>query len=113
MNTRSLDDLGSTLLGKTRGAVLGLLLARPDEEFHVRQIARLSGASLGPVQRELKLLAQIGVLKCREVGHQLLYSAEPASPIYEELRSIVIKTVGMADVLRAAAHTTTPSNLLN
>lgn len=102
MNTPSADDLGTILLGKTRGAVLGLLLGRPDEEFHVRQIARLSGATLGPVQRELKLLAQIGVLKCREVGHQLLYSANPASPVHQELRSFVVKTVGMADVLRAA-----------
>jgi predicted nucleotidyltransferase len=102
MNTPSVDNLGAVLLGKTRGAVLGLLLGRPDEEFHVRQIARLTGATLGPVQRELKLLAQIGVLKCREVGYQLLYSANPASAIHEELRSFVVKTVGMADVLRAA-----------
>ena len=75
MDTIATDEVGSVLLGKTRGAVLGLLLGRPDEEFHVRQIARLSGATLGPVQRELKLLARIGVLKCRAVGHQLLYGA--------------------------------------
>jgi predicted nucleotidyltransferase len=102
MDTLSADDIGLTLLGRTRGAVLGLLLGRPDEEFHVRHIARLSGATLGPVQRELKLLAQIGVLKCREVGHQLLYSANRASPVHEELRSLVVKTVGMADILRNA-----------
>jgi predicted nucleotidyltransferase len=102
MSTPSVDDLGSVLLGKTRGAVLGLLLSRPDEEFHVRQIARLSGATLGPVQRELKLLAQIGVLKRRESGHQILYCADPTSPIHEELRGLILKTVGIADVLKAA-----------
>jgi predicted nucleotidyltransferase len=102
MNTRSVDDLGTSLLGRTRGAVLGLLLGRPDEEFYVRQVARLSGATLGPVQRELKLLAQIGILKCRESGQQLLYSADTRSPVHAELRSITIKTVGMADILRAA-----------
>jgi predicted nucleotidyltransferase len=102
MNTPSADDLGAVLLGKTRGAVLGLLFGRPDEEFHVRQIARLTGATLGPVQRELKLLAQIDVLHCREVGHQLLYSANQASPVHQELRSFVVKTVGLVDVLRAA-----------
>jgi hypothetical protein len=77
-------------------------MGRPDEEFHVRQIARLSGATLGPVQRELKLLARVGVLKCREVGSQLLYRADPASPVHEELRGLVIKTVGVADVLKPA-----------
>jgi predicted nucleotidyltransferase len=102
MDTLTTDDLGPVLLGKTRGAVLGLLLGRPDEEFHVRQIARLSGATLGPVQRELKLLARIGVLKCREVGHQLLYGANLASPVHEELRSLIVKTVGLADVLKGA-----------
>jgi predicted nucleotidyltransferase len=102
MDTPTVDDLGMTLLGKTRGAVLGLLMSRPDEEFHVRQIARLSGATLGPVQRELKLLAQIGVLKCRKVGHQLLYRADAASPVHEELRGLIVKTVGMADLLKSA-----------
>ena len=95
-------ELGSLLFGKTRGSVLGLLLTRPDEEFHVRRIARLAGASPGPVQRELKLLAEAGILRCRDLGHQLLYSANPASPIHAELQGLVIKTVGLADSLRAA-----------
>jgi predicted nucleotidyltransferase len=102
MDTLNIDDLGTALFGKTRGAVLGLLLSRPDEEFHVRQVARLSGATLGPVQRELKLLAQVGILSRREVGRQILYQADPASPIRDELRGIVIKTVGMADLLKSA-----------
>jgi hypothetical protein len=101
MDTPTVDDLGTVLLGRTRGAVLGLLLGRPDEEFHVRQVARLSGATLGPVQRELKLLARVGVLKCREVGNQLLYHADPASPVHEELRGLVIKTVGIMPELEA------------
>jgi predicted nucleotidyltransferase len=108
MDTSFVDDLGTTLLGKTRGAVLGLLLGRPDEEFHVRQIARLSGATLGPVQRELRLLARLGVLKCRAVGHQLLYGADPISPLHEELRSLVLKTVGMAGAIKAALNPLAP-----
>src|SRR5579884_4296807 len=102
MVTPTLDQAGNRLLGKTRGAVLALLLGRPDEEFYLRQVARLSGAALGPVQRELKILRDIGVVRCRNVGHQLLFCADRSSPIYEELRSLVIKTVGMADLLKAA-----------
>jgi predicted nucleotidyltransferase len=97
-----MDDLGKVLLGKTRGAVLALLLERPDEEFHVRQIARLSTATLGPVQRELKLLARIGLLKCRQVGRQLLYRADVASPVHHELQGLCVKTVGHAGMLKAA-----------
>jgi len=102
MDTVRPANLGLTLLGKTRGAVLSLLLGAPDEEFHVRQIARLSGATLGPAQRELKLLVQLGLLQSRRSGHQLLYRADASSPIHAELQSIVVKTVGLADALKAA-----------
>src|SRR5436305_69155 len=102
MRTTSVADPGSVLFGKTRGSVLGLLLTRPDEEFHIRRIARLTGGSVGPVQRELKLLAQARILRCRDLGHQILYSANPDSPIYVELKGLIIKTVGLAEIVRAA-----------
>jgi predicted nucleotidyltransferase len=102
MDTPVIESIGATLWGKTRGAVLGLLLGRPDQEFHVRQIARLSGATLGPVQRELKLLGRVGILKRRDVGRQVFYSADPDSPVFEELRLLVLKTVGMGEVLKMA-----------
>jgi predicted nucleotidyltransferase len=95
-------DLGTVMFGKVRGAVLALLLMRPDEEFLVRQVARISRVSLGPVQRELKLLAELGVLKCRRVGTGLLYSVDTSSPVHRELSGLVVKTVGIADVLRRA-----------
>ena len=47
-------ELGDVILGRTRGGVLALLLGRPDEEFHVRHVARLTGRTIGPVQKELK-----------------------------------------------------------
>jgi uncharacterized protein len=96
------DAVSATLLGKTRGSVLGLLLTRPGEAFHVRQVARLTGAGLGPVQRELKLLARIGVLKRQEIGRHVLYRAEPACPVHEELRGLILKTVGVAGQVRQA-----------
>jgi predicted nucleotidyltransferase len=100
MITSGADAVSATLLGKTRGSVLGLLLTRPGEAFHVRQVARLTGAGLGPVQRELKLLALIGVLKRQEIGRHVLYSAEPACPVHEELRGLILKTVGVSGQLR-------------
>ena len=102
MDTHRLDTLGTFLLGKTRGAVLGLLLTHPDEQFHVRQIARLSGATLGPAQKELKRLERFGVLKSNRIGHQLMYGVNPASPVRDELHSLVVKTVGLTDVLKAS-----------
>jgi predicted nucleotidyltransferase len=95
-------EAGSVLFGKTRGAVLALLMGRPDEEFHVRQIARLTGSGLGPVQRELLVLTRIGVLARRTAGRQVFYRADDQSPLYNELRGLTLKTVGAAALLANA-----------
>ena len=102
MVTSNVDDLGMALLGKTRGAILATLYGSPDEPLHVRRIARLAGAGLGPTQRELQLLARIGILKRQAVGRQVFYRVDTACPVLEELRALVLKTVGVAGVLSRA-----------
>jgi hypothetical protein len=54
--------IAAGLFGRTREAVLGLLLLRPDERFHLRQIARFCRTGLGAVQRELSVLTKMGIL---------------------------------------------------
>lgn len=90
------------LFGKTRSAVLGLLLMRPDERFHLRQIARLSGGGLGAVQREVAALARMGILRREESGRQVYYQADRSSAIFGELCALLVKTSGMGDVIREA-----------
>jgi len=96
--------LSSFLFSRTRGAILSLLLGHADESFYLRQIVRTVGYGLGPVQRELKLLSDAGILLRSVSGHQVYFQANSASPIYSELKSLVIKTVGAAMVLREALH---------
>lgn len=91
-----------TLFGKTRCAVLALLYTHPDQAFHTREIIRMAGAGLGAVQRELQRLTEASIVVRRAEGHQVYYQANRSSPIYEELRGLVVKTMGVADVLRAA-----------
>jgi predicted nucleotidyltransferase len=95
-------DLGSALFGKARRAVLGLLYARPDEAFYLRQITREVQAGQGAVQRELKRLVDAGLLTREARGREVHYRANRACPIFAELHGLVLKTVGLADVLRAA-----------
>lgn len=94
--------LSSLLFGAYRGRVLGLLLLHPDQDFHVREIARRTGTLAGTVHKELDKLAQAGLLVREKVGNQLRYGANRSNPIFEELASILRKTVGLADVIRAA-----------
>jgi predicted nucleotidyltransferase len=85
-----------------RRRVLGLLLLRPDERYHLREIARLTNTVPGTLARELSKLSEAGLLVKTKVGNQLQYSANKESPIYPELSSILRKTSGLVDVLAEA-----------
>lgn len=90
---------GTALFGKTRRAVLSLLFTHPGESFYLRQIVRLTGMGLGPVQRELKTLTDAGIINREKSGNQVYFSANEKSPIYSELKTIIVKTSGVADVI--------------
>jgi predicted transcriptional regulator len=95
-------NLADLLFGAYRRDVLGLLLLHPGESFHVREIARITGRPANTLYRELSNLARAGLLVRRARGNQVHYEANTDSPIYEELRGILRKTTGIADVLREA-----------
>jgi predicted nucleotidyltransferase len=95
-------NLGSLLFGSYRREVLAQLLLHPEQSLHLRELARLTGKSPGTLARELNVLADAGLLLRRRVGNQVHFQANPACPIYEELRGILKKTSGLADVLREA-----------
>jgi predicted nucleotidyltransferase len=90
------------IFGKTRGAILALLYGRPDESFYLRQVVRASGCGLGPVQRELKLLTEAGIIRRTPSGRQVYFQANSESPVFPELKSLIAKTVGVGDALRRA-----------
>jgi DNA-binding transcriptional ArsR family regulator len=93
------QSLPSLLFPEYRRRVLGLLLLRPDEALHGREIARRTGLAAGTITRELTRLAEVGLLKREKRGNQQLYSADTSGLIFAELASILRKTSGMADVL--------------
>ena len=96
------SSLGALLLGKTRLAILSLLLSQPERKLYLRQIIRLSGAGQGAVQRELSLLVGAGILLKTREANLAYFQANHATPVYEELRGLIRKTAGIADLLRTA-----------
>ncbi len=95
-------DISSLLFGKTRRAILSLLYGHPEESYYLRQIVRMVGFGLGAVQREVKLLADAGIIRRRTSGHQVYFQANTDSPVFKELKSLITKTVGIGDTLCAA-----------
>ena len=98
MNTQG--NLASLLFGAYRRDALALLLLHPEASFHVREMARITGKAAGTMLRELNALADSGVLTRKRVGNQVRFQANPECPIYEDLRNILKRTAGVADVLR-------------
>lgn len=88
------------LFSAYRRKVLALLLLRPDDALHVREIARLTGVPVGSLHRELRTLTAAGLLAREPVGNQVRYRANRACPIYPELAEIFRKTIGLADLVR-------------
>ena len=102
MATYQPSDPATLFFGDYRRKVLGLLLLHPGEHFHLREIARMTHTQPGTVRRELSLLARAGVIEKNAQGNQVRFRANESYPIYEELRSILKKTSGVADQLRTA-----------
>jgi predicted nucleotidyltransferase len=96
------DRLAEALFGKTRRELLALFFARPHQSYYLRQIARETGAGIGSVQRELARLLDAGLLTRSMIGTQAHYAANRAVPVYNELRALLTKTIGVASVIRNA-----------
>ena len=94
--------LADALFSKVQQRVLGLLFINADRSFYTNEIVRFVGCGIGAVQRELEKLAQSELVTIKKIGNQKHYQANPDTPIFAELRGIMLKTVGLADILRLA-----------
>jgi len=94
--------LSEILSSKSRAAILRLLFDGSEQELHVREIQRRSGFSVRTVRDELEKLLKLDLVQRREDGNRVYYRAKREHPLYSELVRIVIKTVGLIDVLRDA-----------
>lgn len=98
----SYSGLADALFSGTKRQVLGLLFGQASRSFYTTEIISLVGSGTGSVQRELANLVQSGLVTVKSIGNQKHYQANPNTPIFEELRSIVQKTIGLAEPLRNA-----------
>jgi len=79
-----------------RRKVLGLLLMKPGQWIHLRELARMTGAVPGTLKKEVDALCDVGLLQSRRIGNQTQFSANTAHPVYPELQALVKKTIGLA-----------------
>jgi predicted nucleotidyltransferase len=92
------------LFSNTRREILKLFFTHPDREYHLREVARSTGAGRGAVARELKVLSEAGILALERKANLSIYRANRECPVFEEIHGLVIKTSGIADVLKCALY---------
>lgn len=95
-------SLASALFGKSMQVILATLYGRPDEEFYLRELARVAATTASSLQRDLAALVGAGIVLRAVRGHQVYFRANRACPVFDELRGLVVKTFGVTDVLKQA-----------
>jgi predicted nucleotidyltransferase len=96
----------SLLLGPdTRRAILARVFLDPSREFHLRELVRLTGFAPRSVQKEVEKLVSADLLSDRRSGNRRYLRANDRHPLFQPIREIVLKTEGLADVLRDALGT--------
>ena len=83
---------------RTRQSILAAMLLSPQRAWYRSDLARHLGLAPSSLMRELTALTGAGLLRKRTEGRQAYYEAETASPLYPELRGLMVKTAGVRSI---------------
>jgi len=94
------QSLSSALFSNVQRRVLALIFGQPERSFYASEIVRKVNSGTGAVERELSRLQHSGLVNVERIGNQKHYRANRESPIFSELHSLVLKTVGLTEPLK-------------
>jgi predicted nucleotidyltransferase len=95
-------DILKLKTSKTRKKILQLFFSDTGKKYYLRQLERILNIPVGNIRRELLSLEKSGLFKREEIGKQVYYSVNKESPIFEEFKKIVSKTIGLEGSLQKA-----------
>ncbi len=85
---------------KIRQDLLALFFTNPSQKYYLRELQRMFGYSAGSMRRELLKFQKDNLLDTQRAGNLLYYSLNRKHPLYNELKNIVAKTVGVEGRLK-------------
>jgi predicted nucleotidyltransferase len=94
--------VADALFTETKQRVLSVLFGNTGRTYYASEIIALAQIGSGAVQRELARLEASGLVTAERIGNQKHYRANDRSPVFEPLRELVLRTTGLADVIRQA-----------
>jgi len=78
-----------------RGEILELFFKNSDREFYFREIAASLNKEPGAIQNYLNSLVKQNILQDERKGNMRFFKLNKNHPIYEEIKSIISKTIGI------------------
>jgi len=85
---------------KSRIEILKTFLLNLGRDFYQREISTITNLPIRAVQREVEKLVKIGFIEKQIRGNRIYYRCRKDFPIFEELKSIILKTVALGNVLK-------------
>lgn len=95
-------DILNITKSRIRRDLLALFFSNPDRSYYLREIQRMLGYSAGNIRRELLKLQSGRLFETNRTGNLLYYSLNKNHPLFQEIKSIVQKTIGVEGALREA-----------
>ena len=87
---------------KVRRDLCALFFSNPSKSYYLRELQRLLGYSAGNIRRELLKFKEDRLFTIEKVGNLLYYTLNPRHPLFNELKGIIDKTVGVEGSLKKA-----------
>ena len=91
--------LAQLICSRARAEILRVLFGLRSGEVHLREIQRQTGFAVGTVRQDVEKLVKLGLVTRRKDGNRVYYAANEVHPLAGDIRQLVLKTVGLADVL--------------
>ncbi len=83
------------ILSKNKADLLGLFFTNPEKSFYIQEIGRIFNKKPGTFQRTLNNLISEGILTSEYKGNLRFIKVNKNYPIYNELKNIIFKTIGI------------------
>lgn len=95
-------DISNLFKSKSRKALFRLYFTNPDSEFYLRELERMLSIPVSMIRKELLRLEEEGIFISHKKGNLTYYRVNKDYPLFNEFKSIVFKTIGVAGLLEEA-----------
>ena len=102
ISIHTMGILAEILSSNIRAEIFRNLFGVEKQSLHLREIERRTGFAVGTVQQEIKKLLRLDIITRIKDGNRSYYKANTNHPLYPEIRNLVLKTNGLADLLKQA-----------